>query len=652
MPTFTDDFERANGAPGNGWSNVQGTCTISGGSLVGAANSAAINSTAYDTARSEATIHCTAGHTSGFRAGPVVKMADGTTQGFLLIITGTARPYALAIKSSALVNAANIATAELDITLPPMYALKLIWEDGHLSGYYNGTLLVEVDSELYFQNGYSGVGVYGTTCPILDFSAVGGSAVGLAVTPNVIPNYGECSQLALEGTNTSWTSGTPGSPTFTVDHGSISAQTITDATHATITYCPGDYLGAIIFRDPSTDATAGAVVTSDTSVLPPGNCQFTPYAVEMVNQTAGESMLETLLKPTHEFTVGGATLDLETILGTVTLGTYAQVGQTPNGAPSVGLLYEIWDILNGGYEHTEEVTIQEQAINAATRAQTILDELAELRTGADFTLQDVLDLLRGTGDINHAELLTAIEAVGTIDLQPVLDAIAAARGTPAADIRQLATELGAIRTINDWSLGSVKTWVEAIDTGDVDLSPVLTAISNLSSQLTTATTNIRNDIAAMGLVLTALQLGLGTVSNTVDGILGISEDVLGIVSSLDEEPAALVAPVWPGAAGATMSDPITLAQQLNVTAAMDGVTVEVTSVDSNTLYYTYGGTKAYRHIGGIAFYNDVGHVEQWQALGFESAIYTPKTMARAAGFRLFTGRGAAGTITPWTITAP
>jgi hypothetical protein len=91
---------------------------------------------------------------------------------------------------------------------------------------------------------------------------------------------------------------------------------------------------------------------------------------------------------------------------------------------------------------------------------------------------------------------------------------------------------------------------------------------------------------------------------------------------------------------------------LNVTAAMDGVTVEVTSVDSNTLYYTYGGTKAYRHIGGIAFYNDVGHVEQWQALGFESAIYTPKTMARAAGFRLFTGRGAAGTITPWTITAP
>ena len=86
-------------------------------------------------------------------------------------------------------------------------------------------------------------------------------------TATVIQNSTNNS-VTITGTNTSWTSGTPGSPTFTVSGGtgaSITAQTITSATSATLTLSAGSALGALTITDPSTSTTASITVVIPTA---------------------------------------------------------------------------------------------------------------------------------------------------------------------------------------------------------------------------------------------------------------------------------------------------------------------------------------------------------------------------------------------------
>lgn len=62
---------------------------------------------------------------------------------------------------------------------------------------------------------------------------------------------------ALTGTNTSWTAGTPGSPTFTISGGgpTITAQTVASTTSATLTINTGSIAGAYTITDPANSTT-------------------------------------------------------------------------------------------------------------------------------------------------------------------------------------------------------------------------------------------------------------------------------------------------------------------------------------------------------------------------------------------------------------
>jgi len=62
--------------------------------------------------------------------------------------------------------------------------------------------------------------------------------------------------VTLLGTGTSWTAGTPGSPTFTADSGTIAAQSVVDGVTATLTYTAPATPGTVTFTDPGTGATA------------------------------------------------------------------------------------------------------------------------------------------------------------------------------------------------------------------------------------------------------------------------------------------------------------------------------------------------------------------------------------------------------------
>lgn len=119
---------------------------------------------------------------------------------------------------------------------------------------------------------------------------------------------------------------------------------------------------------------------------------------------------------------------------------------------------------------------------------------------------------------------------------------------------------------------------------------------------------------------------------------------LALVSSSSEPP------IWPGVAKVTLGAPVALATGLTLTALMDGVIVTVTAVPPGTASYNFDGTLSYTFIGALSFVSDRGDQEFPQGIGFQSAVYSPKEMARAAGVKVRTKPGIVGTIRPWTIT--
>jgi len=111
------------------------------------------------------------------------------------------------------------------------------------------------------------------------------------------------------------------------------------------------------------------------------------------------------------------------------------------------------------------------------------------------------------------------------------------------------------------------------------------------------------------------------------------------------------APVWPGVDNVTLGETVTLTPNLHIVAPMDGVLVTITTPPSRSGMYEVGGAILDYGQGRVTFETDNGELEPWQYTGFRSAIYTPKTMAHAAGVRFQVLAGASGTVTPWSVSS-
>jgi len=114
-------------------------------------------------------------------------------------------------------------------------------------------------------------------------------------------------------------------------------------------------------------------------------------------------------------------------------------------------------------------------------------------------------------------------------------------------------------------------------------------------------------------------------------------------------PVLSRAPVWPGLANVTLGTPVALSDNFSITEPMDGVLVAITTPPVGRGSYDYDGHKAYLNIGSLAFFSDTLELEHFLALSFDTAVYCPRVMSRAAGVRVRTVPGLTGTVTPWTI---
>lgn len=96
----------------------------------------------------------------------------------------------------------------------------------------------------------------GSSIPFLLLDGLGNSSTtSLSASPGNLTPGSTGNVVTLTGVGTSWTPGTPGSPTFTLSStgtgASITAQVVASATSATITVTAGT-VGLITITDPST----------------------------------------------------------------------------------------------------------------------------------------------------------------------------------------------------------------------------------------------------------------------------------------------------------------------------------------------------------------------------------------------------------------
>jgi hypothetical protein len=107
------------------------------------------------------------------------------------------------------------------------------------------------------------------------------------------------------------------------------------------------------------------------------------------------------------------------------------------------------------------------------------------------------------------------------------------------------------------------------------------------------------------------------------------------------------APVWPGIANVTLGTSVALSTGLTLSEAMDGVLVTITSVPPGTSFFQFDDQTSWRYIGAIAFVSDDAQEEFPQNLGFQAAVYCPRSMTSAAAVKVRTKPGVVGTIQAW-----
>lgn len=650
MAVFQDDFNRANGALGGHWTVIGANATISSNSVVFQSISAAFNTTINSTSYQEASARCSWNTLTFAGPGVGVCIDAAGAGGFFMRAEPVAGVPAVRIRSGGVGGVGYLAHTALALPVPPMFTLKLTWEAGVLKGYVDGALLVETQSALYPEAPYMGIGGYAAYGAVLDCVFVTDEAIGLEADPAVIGNYGECTAVTLTGTNTAWTVGQPGAPTFTVNHGTITAQEVLTATTATLTYCPGSYLGAITFTDPSTGATAGAVVTSDPALVPPTGTQFSAAAIAYIERSALAEADAYILNTTTLVGGQGEQTGASLAIGDIRLSAYRNTWSVEGEPSTARLLYILFGLLSGYHPPREGAFTAPSTTTLKEDLDAIQLALDTLITANNYTLGTTITTLTGEGAKTHLDILDAIGAIepgGETDLSPVLDAIATLRGDEIATVAQLVDILGQIRTVSTYHFGSVKGWVEAVQ------GPNAPTIHD-----------VRDDIAALVIppaadlepVLEAVADGTAVAQLAVDALTLFLDPEGATVQLILDAIAALAPsgtagpPVWPGVANATLGDELALTDGRVIPGPLDGILVHITSVPPRAGQYGFGATTSWAHVGAVLFRSDQGAFETAQQIAVEEHVLCPKAMRQASSATIRINSGFGGTVTPWLVT--
>lgn len=649
MPLWSDDFDRDDGPIGPNWVVDSGSPSVSGNAFHsgGAFAARAGATTGPGAAMAEVTVDWTTTADAALMpcvkwstTGPMWVAARGRIVAGDLVVDIYARNYST---YGAMGSAATISPA------PSSCTIRLTHQSNVYTLYVDGVQKCQTTSSVYAAGQY--VGLVGTSGPGDgdDFSCSGDGQRQLQVSPRVIGTDDGDTLISMLATAVTWTVGTPGSPAFTVSDGAISGQTITSTQTAQAIFSPPASPTTVTLADVSDGITAsitvveGVYLGSGTG----GIGGLTEAAIDWLEAQAAHGGLVLADNDTTEGDVGG--IELKGAFGSLLLGVRS--GTTPSGSNQAiaDIILTLWDILNGGVEHTSESDVFQTSLDTKALATTLRDLWLTGNDSTLWTVNDVLDMLSGSPRANHQDILTAISGI-VVDNTEVIDAIEAAQGDPLATIKAV---LDSIFTLggseSNYTLATVKTWVEAARGTN------LPTIRDVLNKLGTSGNTIEARIDALSDLIvseTTIQGMLDILLTAISGGVGVTltsvlDDVIEAINAIPPATGGS-ANLWPGAGSVEIADPVALSDGLVVTGPLNGLLFTITGTPSGAGKYVFGDVDSWQHTGGVIFCTDNGYYERAESFGLETQIVIPRTMEQAASAVIRLNAGWSGTVRAWT----
>lgn len=707
---WSDDFNRADGPIGNGWST-----SGSGVVIASAEVKASANRRVYRTPWSREPIQrvrfrtdSTYGLTS--YAYPLLRWDDGAQNGYLCTFTISGTEGTVTIFRVTGGGSTSLGLTRHDGFASGYHEIEMVDDDGALSVLVDGVPFGTATDNTYTNNAGCGFRLPNSFSRVDDFYTDDAALAELDAEPEPLVQLAQAQNLTFTGTGTTWTPGTPGDPVFTVDKGTLENQTITSATEATADYTPPQADDVATFTDPSTGQTDEVALSTGFQVDAGGdNSDVLAVLGDPAPDADIVAILRKLFPSNNSWTWGVAqdalltqilnidlSLPWKGVDWKVTLG-YNSMSDTRDLDPVLwaAVLGIVGNVLDG-------------VIDVGTNVNVLTNN------GAD-TLNSVKSDLKGTGDFDHtnlADLIKYISANSTVDLNTLLDELVLIHGNPGVSLQQVYDLLSTVappdlspitdyldfltsdHTIALAALQTMLTTTQGLVNGvhddlAADFSALTGAGARNLQQLYDLLWNVHDDAAnnytwlvawanahntlmseqytnlhghatnteaqanAIKAVVDAIKAKTDTLQNTdLSAIVTQLNRIEAKIDALEIGSAIRVRPVWPGLTSVVLGAQQALAPSLAINGTMDGLLIHVEAQGPSIGTKAWEDTRSFYRLGYVTFRTDNGHFEPLQPLLFRDSLITPTTMQRASGCSIITRTGTVGTVRPWTAVAP
>lgn len=648
MSTFTDTFNRGDGGLSNGWIVDYGSFSIASGEAGGTQGSRCYNQSINADGRQECTLISDFRDAGWTGIGPLVKYDPATGNGYVAYADGDLSAPGWHLRR---ITGGTLGTDQVvggaALSAGPV-TIHLLYDSGVLTLHVNGVLIQVLADSAYGANTSAGMYCWRNYGACHSFTLAGNEAVALSVSPSPIGNYGSATSITLTGVATGWTPGTPGSPIFTVDHGTLSSQVIASATSASAIYAPGSFLGIATFSDPSTGATCQVQVSSDPNVAPPEVTNpFDEDFIDLANASYQVSPTDQLT--TREMVIipgsgGGSNIDLQGALSDIWQATiWTNPPVSPN--PITEMIWNIWNGVNGGDGPFTGPWANAKAEPLTQTLGFLSDQFYDSVEQVYVTTPQLLEAILNVTAPDLTDVRNDIGINGQQTYASLLSVLLSMWGEGNQSLGSIAAALGEIRGDDTTTLHAIYDAISGISAPD--LEPVLDKLDLIQPSTSFTLSTIGGSAATAATSSTAASSLLTLIAGEGEITLAMISEAIQAVADLVEALSGANASLWPGVDFVTLGTEVALADGMTVTGTMNGIIVKVTGQPAHAHSYPFGSVESWSHVGQVIFMTDNGDFERAQSFGLDSQILTPHTMEDAAGCVIRLNAGWSGTVQPW-----
>lgn len=650
MGTATDDFNRADGALGNGWTVTTGTFTISSNMATPNGASEAQWDQGTSAGRQKATITChnTSAGYSGLAVG--VKIAVGSANGYWANSYNPGTGHEIYLWQGQPGFGTLHATYVVGGAVPDDYTIAIEYNAGNIEIWYNGSSVITHSDSTYAANERAGIHGLNTGTHIDAITVISGAPAALDISPSQIWAAWPSVTLLATLSNDVWPFPSDGTVSFSTNHGLITSWTFIDSTHAQLTFSPLLYAGSITI----TESKFGA---SDSFLSQPfnpngdgGDYPIGENGAGIVNRTGDACPAGEILTTCH---------DLDGLTGVKILESLASLAYSLGGfsgqtEPTHLIHSDVAHIFNAVNANVDigagpfgSAYAEPLATTLKTLHQVWLDRGATGFYTAVLLIDEILDGIRGSGDSDLHNVRDDLGVWTQASYSSILDAIEQTRGDPFASVASVLAQLAIIRSAHSYTLEDIMDAIAA--GGSTDLTPVLHKLDHIQPSESVSLTTLDTVADHINEVVDGIALSL---SNMRTGDNHTLQDILDAIANLSTQVSAFEnqsAPVWPGLAGATLGASVGLSNGLVVGGPLHGLLFQVTTQPAGAGRYTFGTVSSWTKVGACIFTSDRGDHERAQSFNLDAHLVCPKEMRVAASATIRLNNNWGGTVRPFTI---